>query len=339
MNFRTLDLNLLRVFDEVMAERNLTRAARNLAMTQPAVSNSLKRLRETLKDELLTRSGYGVQPTALAEKLWPTVREALAELRAAMVPDSFDPSLSKASFLLAMADSGAALLMPPLVRQVESSAPGVTLRVQPLTTRDPRQWLETTDLDLAIGYFPLASAAIALTNMQSDTPASFQHERLYSTEYVCVMRQNHPLSNSRLTLDTYCDAHHLLVSFSGRPFGFVDEALTLINRKRRIVLTLNQFYTAGRVVANSDLLTVLPKHFLYANGMQHDFALRAIPFEVPPVNVDMLWHRRNDSRPAHQWLRMATRDSAQIGFEQASLSGPSPTQGELLTQSQGELLN
>ena len=97
------------------------------------------------------------------------------------------------------------------------------------------------------------------------------------------------------------------------------------------MLTLNQFYTAGRVVANSDLLTVLPKHFLYANGMQHDFALRAIPFDVPPVNVDMLWHRRNDSRPAHQWLRAATRQGAQIGFEQASLLEPAPSQGELLS--------
>jgi DNA-binding transcriptional LysR family regulator len=330
MNFRTLDLNLLRVFDEIMAERNLTRAARNLAMTQPAVSNSLKRLRETFNDELLLRAGYGVQPTPLAEKLWPTVREALAELRAAMVPDNFEPAASKASFQLAMADAAAALLMPPLVRRVESTAPQVTLRVQPLTTRDPRQRLEDTDLDVAIGYFPFAQAAIALTNMQSDAPSTIRHERLYDTEYVCVMRRDHPLATGTLTLDAYCNAHHLLVSFSGRPFGFIDEALALIKRQRRIVLTLNQFYTAGRVVANSDLLTVLPKHFLYANGMEHDFALRPLPFAMQKAHVDMLWHRRNDSRPAHQWLRMATRESALIGFAQAGPRSLASAQGELL---------
>ncbi len=317
MNFRTLDLNLLRVFDEVMAERNLTRAARNLSMTQPAISNSMKRLREHIGDELLVRSGYGVVPTPLAEKLWPVIREALAGLHAAMVPDQFDAARSQASFQLAMADATAALLMPGLVRIVEAQAPGISLRVLPLTTRDPRGLLTSTDLDVAVGFFPGALAAMTLEGMQHGDSDTMRHERLYDGEYVCVMRHDHPMAKRKLTLDAYCDAHHLLVSFSGRPFGFIDEALANVHRSRRILLTVNQFFTAGRVVSNSDLLTVLPRHFLYANGMQAEFAIRALPFKLDPVHIDMIWHRRQHSRPAHEWLRQSVIRAAQEGFGEA----------------------
>lgn len=132
-NFRTLDLNLLRVFDEVMAERNITRAAIHLSMTQPAVSNALRRLRSALGDELLTRSGYGVEPTALALSIWPSVRDSLGRLREVLAPTSFDPASANVSYVLAMADATAALLIPPLVRALEARAPGMSLRVLPLT--------------------------------------------------------------------------------------------------------------------------------------------------------------------------------------------------------------
>ncbi|MFN9941747.1 MAG: LysR family transcriptional regulator, partial [bacterium] len=117
VNFRHLDLNLLRVFDEIMAERNLTRAARNLSLTQSAVSNALRRLREVLGDELVVRAGYGVQPTPLALSLWPVVRQALIDLQEALAPTDFDPAQAEASFVLAMADATASLLMPPLWRR------------------------------------------------------------------------------------------------------------------------------------------------------------------------------------------------------------------------------
>lgn len=318
MNFRTLDLNLLRVFDEVMAARNITRAAETLAMTQPAVSNALRRLREALDDDLVTRSGYGITPTPRALALWPSVREALSSLQASIAPDAFDPVTSRQNFVLAMADATAALLIPPLVRFVERTAPNVSLRVLPLTTRDPRPLLQAGEVDLAVGYFPAAVADINLQTMQSGTPDSFSHAQLYSGEYVCVMRRGHPLAADLervpLTLDAYCAAHHLLVSFSGRPFGFIDEALAAINRSRRVVLTVNQFFTAGRVVAGSDLLTVLPRHFLSSTGMEDDIAVVDLPFEVPLVRVDMVWHRRMQSQAAQQWLRSAVDAAAKGVF-------------------------
>ena len=314
MNFRTLDLNLLRVFDEVMAAKNITRAAETLAMTQPAVSNALRRLREALDDELVTRSGYGVTPTPRAIALWPAVREALASLQSSISPDTFDPATAKLSFVLAMADATAAVLIPPLIRHLEASAPQINLRLVPLTTRDPRAVLLAGEIDLAIGFFPAVVAGIGMQTMQTGAPDSFAHTQLYSGEYVCVMRREHPLAlnfaDQPLTLDAYCAAKHLLVSFSGRPFGFIDEALAAVNRKRRIVLTVNQFFTAGRVVASSDLLTVLPLHFLASTGISDEFTVVNLPFDVQPVHVDMVWHRRMHAVAAQLWLRAALSDVA-----------------------------
>ncbi|MFZ6688883.1 LysR family transcriptional regulator [Undibacterium sp. SXout11W] len=301
MNFLTLDLNLLRVFDAVMIEQNLTRAADKLAMTQPAVSNALKRLRYSLDDELLIRTSYGVKPTPRAEILWPTIREALAKLEAAMAPGTFDVSKTQITFRMAMADATAALWMPTLIGAIQSEAPGVNVRMVPLTTREPRPMLLRGDIDIAVGFFP--GVVAQLSGGQAAGTSAIRHERLYTGHYVCVMRQGHPLASSKLTLDDYCSAKHLLVSFSGRAHGLIDEVLAKMGRERHILLTINQFFTAGRVVAHSDLLTVLPRHLISATGMTEALVWKELPFDTPEVHVDMLWHERDSRNPAHQWLR------------------------------------
>lgn len=307
LNFRTLDLNLLRVFDVVMAERNLTRAAERLSITQPAVSNALKRLRESVGEDLLTRVSSGVRPTPRAEALWPEVRIALRHLRAALAPGEFNPQTDATTFRIAMADATAALFMPPLVSQIEHSQALTNLRVLPLTTRDPSELLERGDADLAIGYFPETMAA--LTSQGSDSP--LHHARLHDSEYVCVMREGHPLVEpGALTLDAFCAADHLLVNFAGRPYGLADQALAALNRKRRIVLTVNQYFTAGRVVANSNLLTVLPAYFVEATGYHEHVVTKPLPFDLAGLHVAMVWHQRNDRSSAHQWLRARLLEAA-----------------------------
>ena len=312
--FRSLDLNLLRVFDQVMAERNLTRAARNLAMTQPAVSNALSRLRDALGDKLVKRSGYGVEPTPRALALWPAIADALRQLEASITPGDFVASEARTTFVLAMADATGAELMPGLVEIIERDAPGVSVRILPLTTRDPRPMLDEGEVDLAVGFFPAVLADLTAQAQQGGTMAPFDHQRLYDGRYVCVMREGHPLAKGPLTLKRYCAAHHLLVSFSGRAYGFIDEALASLGHTRRVVLTVNQFFTAGRVVSTSDLLTVLPSHFVRVTGIENQLVLRELPFEVSPVHVDALWHRRQGQRSDHAWLRLAIAASAQKAF-------------------------
>ncbi len=313
INFRSLDLNLLRVFDEVMAERSLTRAARNLSLTQPAVSNALRRLRESLGDELVRRSGQGMLPTPRALALWPTVRETLRQLQESLAPSAFEPLQANSTFVLAMADATAAELMPGLVDILDREAPGVAMRVVPLSTRDPRRLLDEEGADLAVGHFP-AMLADLTARAQGGEAVGFAHQRLYEGEYVCVMRKGHPLARGPLTLDRFCSARHMLVSFSGRPFGFIDESLAALDRKRHVVLTVNQFFTAGRVVANSNLLTVLPRHFVGVTGIAGQLVLRPLPFRASPVHVDAVWHRRMQQVSAHVWLRQAVLRCAAKAF-------------------------
>ena len=298
MNFRTLDLNLLRVFDTVMAEGNITRAAERLAMTQPSVSNALKRLRDATGEDLLTRAPRGVKPTVFGEVLWPEVREALGLLRQALEPGTYDPATDSRVFRLAMVDAVAANRMPGLMARLEPIQALARIEVRPLLNRDPRETLSHGDVDFALGHFPETVAAIA----GAGNGASFRHRRLSETHYVCAMRRGHPLAAGPLTLDDFCAAGHVLVSFSGRAHGFVDQALASLNRDRRIALTVNQFFTAARVVLATDLLTVLPDGFLPVTGHAEQLVTLPLPLAPGAVFVDAIWHVRNDRSSAHQWL-------------------------------------
>ncbi|TXH56237.1 MAG: LysR family transcriptional regulator [Burkholderiaceae bacterium] len=298
MNFRTLDLNLLRVFDTVMAEGSITRAAERLAMTQPAVSNALKRLRDSVGEDLLTRAPRGVAPTAFGEALWPQVRSALGQLRSALEPGEFDPSADGRVFRLAMADAMAAFLLPALMASFETLGARCRIEVHPLIDRDPRDALAHADIDMALGHFPEVVAAL----VAHGRVAPLRHRRLGEGRYVCAMRRDHPLADTPLTLDAFCAADHVLVSFSGRAHGFVDQALAAQQRSRRIVLTVNQFFTAAKVVARTDLLTVLPERFLPLTGLEERVVVRELPVEPGAVHADVLWHVRHDRSAAHQWL-------------------------------------
>jgi DNA-binding transcriptional LysR family regulator len=320
MNFRTLDLNLLRVFDAVMSTGSLTRAAEMLAITQPAVSHALKRLHQAVGEGLFVRNAFGMSPSPRAQALWPQVRVALSTLQQALAPEAYDPSSQAASFRLAMTDATAVLLMPALVAEIQRSAALANLRVLPLATHDPSRLLELGTADLAVGHFPETVTAL----LAGGAEAPLRHARLYDTRYVCAMRRGHPLAEGRLTLDAYCAAPHLLASASGQAQGRVDQALAAIGRQRRIVLTVNQFFTAGRVVAQSDLLTVLPRCFLPATGCQGELVVRELPFDLAPVQVTMLWHLRRDGDPAHAWLRRQVLQAATAEASAAAAIAPRP---------------
>ena len=213
-----------------------------------------------------------------------------------------------------MADATAAELMPGLIAVMDQDAPGVSVRVVPLTTRDPRRMLEDGTADRALGYFPAALADLT-ARAQVGKAVAYSHLRLYDGNYVCVMRRDHPMASGPMTINRFCSARHMLVSFSGRPFGFIDEALASLGCERRVVLTVNQFFTAGRVVASSNLLTVLPRHFVGVTGIADQLVLRDLPFAVPVVHVDALWHHRVERDSAHQWLRKTLSALAKAAFE------------------------
>jgi DNA-binding transcriptional LysR family regulator len=306
-NFRTLDLNLLRVFDTVMTEGSVTRAAEVLAITQPAASHALKRLNAWVGEPLFTRTAGGMTPTPRAATLWPQVRLALQDLQGALAPGAFDPRLDRAEFRMAMADAIAAGVAPAMVATVEAEAALTDLRFLPLTTRDPRPMLQEEAADLAIGHFPALLGAI----LAEGERATLRHRQLHRTDYVCVMRSGHALAAGKLTLDAYCSAHHVLVSVSGRAYAEVDEALALLGRRRRVLLTVNQYHTAAQVVLQSDLLTVLPASFV-ASSMPEGVCTRPLPVDIGPLTVEMVWLARRDADPPQRWLRALVERSARF---------------------------
>ena len=302
MNFRTLDLNLLRVFDIVMVERHVTRAAERLAMTQPAVSNALRRLREAMGEDLFVPGPTGVTPTRRAEALWPTVRAAIKSLQEAIEPAGFDARTDDRDFTIAMADATAAVLMPVLVERWMRSGVQSTLRAVGLDSRDPRPLLERGDADVAIGFFPEVAHEI----VAEEGRGPVHLDPLYACEYVAVVRPGHALATApRLALDDYCAAQHLRVNFAGRRRGFVDEALSLLARTRRVVLTVEHFSTAARVVGRTDLVATLPRSYVLAVDMRPPLVCRPLPFELTPIRVGMMWHRRDERDAAQRWLRSA----------------------------------
>lgn len=313
MNFRTLDLNLLRVFDVVMLERNVTRAARRLAMTQPAVSNALRRLRQATREELFIAGSTGVAPTAHAMALWPVVRESLNRLQQAFEPQGFDADSEDRQFIIAMADATAALFVPVLLEALRRQRSKVRLKVVGLSSRDPRDLLEQGEIDVAVGFFPEVAAKL---NAEADTGLT-RLECLYSCSYQCVMRRLHPLAaDGALTLDAYCAADHLRVNFAGRPHGFVDEELARLGRSRRVTMTVDQFATAGAAVLTSDLLTVLPRSYVPATGLGAGLACRPLPVELPQIEIGLLWHRRDERDTAQRWLRdLVHRAGAEIALQ------------------------
>jgi DNA-binding transcriptional LysR family regulator len=307
MNFRTLDLNLLRIFDALMSEGSLTGAAQVLAITQPAASHALKRLHQAVGVALVVRHAHGMSPTPRAEALWPQVRGALSQLQRALAPGEFDPKREAHTFSLAMTDAGASLLTPTLVAAIEREGALCNLRVLPLTTSEPRALLQQGEADVAIGHFPEAVTAL----WAEGANATLRQASLYDTHFVCLMRRGHALAEQPLTLDAYCAATHLVASATGRALGYVDRRLTALGRRRRVVLTVNQYFTAGRVLTQSDLLTVLPRAFVPATGHESQLLVRELPFDMGALQVTMMWHMRRDDEPAHRWLRALVQQAAQ----------------------------
>jgi DNA-binding transcriptional LysR family regulator len=302
MNFRTLDLNLLRVFDVVMVERNVTRAAERLAMTQPAVSNALRRLREAMGEELFVPGSTGVTPSPQAIALWPAIRAALSDLRELLDPQGFDPAQDERRFTLAMADATAAVILPLLLADFERQHSRMRLQVEPLTTRDPRALLERGAVDAAIGFFPDVARAVSASLGDSETVL----DALYDCDYVCAMRKQHPLATQEpLGLDDYCAAAHARVSFAGRPHGFVDEKLAALGRSRHVALVINQYAAAVQVVCRTGLLAVLPRRFVQACGAADAMHITPLPFDMPRIEIGLLWHRRHERDAAQRWLREA----------------------------------
>lgn len=297
-NLSGFDLNLLRVLDALLHERSTVRAGRRLGLSQPAVSAALGRLRAALGDELLFRSGRGMEPTHYALSLHPPLREILDRVETVLAgPETFDPSRSDQRFRISGSDFFAELLMPRLAERLQVVAPGMRVHLVDLVPDNYIDTLERYDVDLAlIPDAGLPDWADALYMFQSS--------------YAVIARHAHPrleragiAPGDVVPLDLFCDLGHVLFSPEGKPGAAGDAALARVGRSRRVVMTMPAFSGVYRAVAGSDLIALLPGQLAARVAASDGLAVYRPPIPVPPVRLFMVWHKRFTSAPAHVWLR------------------------------------
>ncbi|XOV79021.1 MAG: LysR family transcriptional regulator [Aestuariibacter sp.] len=288
---RTQELNLLMVFDAIMTEGSITRAAERLAMTQPAVSNAVSRMRLLWKDELFVKEGRTIHPTLYARNLWAQIKEPLQELSHAVDPKQFDPATSNRTFRLAVADAIVDTVWRPLRKIIETEAPGINIHAIPYTIVNGEQVLIDAEVDLVIGAGSVSNTSV------------IRSEYLYTSSYVCVMRPDHPLAKANLSLEEFANAQHLLVSLSGDTTGFTDQMLAQHGLKRRVAMTVNHFTTVPDIIAASDLIAVVPSSTVEKAIFSGQLAVTKTPVEVPGTQLCSNWHSRQEKDGGLLWLR------------------------------------
>lgn len=285
-----IDLNLLTSLDALLGTQSVTRAARQLGRTQPAVSHALRRLRELLGDELLVRTPKGMQPTPRALELRPAVRTALEAAEAVLQEaPAFDPARAERSFAVTMADQASFLLLPPLVERLAREAPGVRIDVRPAPLH-----LLADEVDLAIGVF-------------FDSPTGVCEEPLFDEVFACVIRRGSAAARGPFDLKRYLSLSHLLIAPRGLPGSPLDDALARAGQRRRVALTVPHFLVAPHVIATTDLVWTAPAALARAFG-HLPLAIREPPFKTNGFSVAMRWHVRLDRDPGLRWLRGMVRE-------------------------------
>ncbi len=291
MNKLPLDFNLLLVFDAVRRHRNVSRAAEAIGLSQPAVSNALRRLREQLHDRLFVRTAAGMMPTAVAEELGGTVSGALAQLSASLARRrGFDPANETRTFTLIMTDIGQIVLLPRLLEATRRAAPAVTLRTVHLPTTETRRALESGAVDLATVFAP-------------DLKGGIYQQRLFFTDYVCIVRRDHPTIGDTITAAQFLAGTHVVAEAEGTGHYVVARALARLRPAPRVGLRVPQFLALPLVVGQSDMIATVPLPLAHELRRVANIKLLPHPLKLPRVDIKQFWHERYHDDPANRWLR------------------------------------
>lgn len=291
MDLRDIDLNLLLVFNQLLLDRSVSASADKLGLTQPAVSNALKRLRTVLKDELFLRTSRGMEPTPYALHLAEPVIYALNALQTAFTTrDSFDPLTSQRNFQLAMNDIGEMLFMPPLMVALSKLAPQVRVSTVRPYAGNLKEDMESGTVDLALGLLP---------HLQT----GFFQRRLFRHRYVCVFRKGHPVAKSPMTLKQFSELEHVGVVAANSGHGEVDGLLERAGIKRHMRLVVPHFIAVGHILQSTDLISTLPERFAERCELPFGLVSSPHPARLPDIAINLFWHAKFNRDPANMWLR------------------------------------
>lgn len=287
MNLRQMDLNLFVVFDAIYRERHLTRAAEQLAITQPGISNALNRLRQRFDDPLFVRTGRTMVPTPVAEGMITPVRQALRQLDGCIAgARDFDPASAEKTFTISMPVLDSVAILPRLMTRLAKTAPGVRLKCLRIPRKQVVRQLSDGQVDLATDVDQLAGPPL----MQAP---------LMQVHYMAVMRPDHPMAGLDLTLGSYLSFRHIIVSHRASGASHVEAALSRLGHRQNSVLRLQSYHEAFEVVGTTDMVLAAPDSLLPGRG----FTTHPLPFPVAPLPMALYWHSRADADPANRWLR------------------------------------
>jgi DNA-binding transcriptional LysR family regulator len=304
-----VDLNLLVLFEAVLKEGHVGRAARTLNLTSPAVSHGLGRLRRLLNDPLFLRTPKGVVPTERALELAATVDHVLSGVRSIIaVAEPFDPATAHRRFTLGAPDGVSSVLIAPLMAHLRAQAPGIDVGVHHLMPV-PREMDPSRAWQDALGHLESREIDAAILPLDA-VPARFHARELYEETFVIAARKGHPALARPMDLDAYCELRHLVVSLTGDPRGFVDTALAAQGRQRRVTLTVPNFLFALSVLAESDLVAALPGTFVAAHGKRFGVTCVEAPFAMPISRMQVVVSRAALRDAGVAWLADTLRAPA-----------------------------
>lgn len=285
-----LDIDWLGVFAEIYKTGSVSRAAERLGMAQASASIALNKLRQHFDDPLFSRTSRGMEPTPKAQDMYPDIQEVLLRIqRARGTSGVFSPAQATRVFRIAMTDISEVVLLPKLLNHLQKTAPGVVVEAEKFSSSSRRS-LESGEVDLAVGFTP-------------DLEAGFYQQALFAQSFVCLASATHPRIQGAVSRRAFSNEGHIVVNTSGTGHSIVDKVLAQHRIERRTVLRVPSFLGVARIVAQTELLVIVPRQLGDALALQEKIQLLETPVPMPQYKVKQHWHERFNSEPGNCWLR------------------------------------
>jgi DNA-binding transcriptional LysR family regulator len=295
---RTFDLNLLPVLVAIYEHGSVTAAAQHLGMSQPSVSAALSRLRHQYGDPLFHRAGHGMKSTPRLRALIQPLREALRRMDETFATEPvFTPGTTQRTFTFAMSDLGEMVFMPKILKRLRQLAPRAVVRsVAPSASRIGRA-LETGEIDVAVGYFP------------DLREKSFLEKHLFYHHFVCLLRANHPITASTLSMAQFLSLEHAVVYGAGRTNEIFERHLRAKKLHRRVALETPHFLSIPSIISRSDLVVTVPHAVgTFVKDVHMNIRVAQPPMRTPKIDLKLHWHRNFQRDPKNKWLRELVAD-------------------------------
>lgn len=300
MKLADIDLNLLIFLDVLLDEENVSRAAERMNITQPAMSNALKRLRTLMNDPLLVRTRNGMTPTPKAIDLAPQVKEIVESLEHILSPSGeFEHAASNRVFRIMASDYAASTLIPPLITALAPIAPNIAIDVM-------------TPSDVSVADVELGNVDLAINRFDA-LPGSFHQRQIWHDQFACVMAASHPITE--LSLENYLTAQHVWVSKTGygvgvgmkresvQQQGWVDAALQQQGKERQIQVFTRNYQVAIHLARTTNMIATLPRRAAMLVADDPALKIVDVPFDIPQIELKMIWSELLHKDSGHQWLR------------------------------------